>query len=241
MTIGSGWALAVDAATWLLAALLLLPVTIPPRRRRRRGTRHHAGAAGGVELLLGDPVALGRSWWASVCSTAIHAGAWFTLGPVVADDTIGRQGWGYVLSAEAAGLLAHRGRAAPRPARATTAPGACSAIALRAPPMLAARRLAHPGRPRHGGLPRGCRHRDLRHGLEPRHAGEHRGPDARRGPTPTTRSAPSSRCRSDSSPRPAGRGVRLRAGPRGLGRGVRRRVGLVLCSRRAHLRGPGAV
>jgi hypothetical protein len=36
---------------------------------------------------------------------AIHTGAWFTLGPAVADDTIGRQGWGYVLSAEAAGLL----------------------------------------------------------------------------------------------------------------------------------------
>ena len=35
----------------------------------------------------------------------IHAGAWLTLGPAVADDTIGRQGWGYVLSAEAAGLL----------------------------------------------------------------------------------------------------------------------------------------
>jgi MFS family permease len=35
----------------------------------------------------------------------IHAGAWFTLGPAIADDTIGRQGWGFVLSAEAAGLL----------------------------------------------------------------------------------------------------------------------------------------
>ena len=33
----------------------------------------------------------------------IHNGALFTLGPVVAEDTIGRQGWGYVLSAEALG------------------------------------------------------------------------------------------------------------------------------------------
>ena len=53
----------------------------------------------------------------------IHAGAWLTLGPAVADDTIGRQGWGFVLSAEAAGLLAHDSRAAARPARATTAAG----------------------------------------------------------------------------------------------------------------------
>jgi HAMP domain-containing protein len=36
----------------------------------------------------------------------IHNGALFTLGPVVGQETIGRQGWGYVLSAEALGLLA---------------------------------------------------------------------------------------------------------------------------------------
>lgn len=36
---------------------------------------------------------------------ALHSGAWATLGPLVAQDTIGRQGWGYVLSAEAVGLL----------------------------------------------------------------------------------------------------------------------------------------
>lgn len=35
----------------------------------------------------------------------IHAGAWFTLGPARADDTIGAQGWGLVLSAEGVGLL----------------------------------------------------------------------------------------------------------------------------------------
>ena len=35
----------------------------------------------------------------------IHTGALFTLGPAVADRPIGRQAWGFVLSAEAAGLL----------------------------------------------------------------------------------------------------------------------------------------
>jgi MFS family permease len=36
---------------------------------------------------------------------AIHAGAWFTLGPAAAKSTIGAQGWGLVLSAESIGLL----------------------------------------------------------------------------------------------------------------------------------------
>ena len=36
---------------------------------------------------------------------AMHLGAVFTLGPVVAKDTIGAQGWGLVLSAESVGLL----------------------------------------------------------------------------------------------------------------------------------------
>jgi MFS family permease len=41
---------------------------------------------------------------AALCN-AIQAGALFTLGPVVAERTIGRAQWGWVLSAESAGLL----------------------------------------------------------------------------------------------------------------------------------------
>jgi MFS family permease len=36
---------------------------------------------------------------------AIHAGAWFTLGPALAKETFGVRGWGLVLSAESVGLL----------------------------------------------------------------------------------------------------------------------------------------
>lgn len=51
-----------------------------------------------------------RTWvWLIVVAfgfmNAIQAGAWFTLGPVVAKATIGIAGWGYLLSAEAVGML----------------------------------------------------------------------------------------------------------------------------------------
>jgi len=104
VTVGSGWALAIDAATWLIAAALLLPVRIPPRETtgEPRNTFH--------DLKEGWTFFWSTTWlWAVVVGfgvmNAIHMGAWFTLGPVIADETIGRQGWGYVLSAEAVGLV----------------------------------------------------------------------------------------------------------------------------------------
>ncbi|PUA80385.1 MFS transporter [Nocardioides currus] len=104
VTVGAGWALAVDAATWLLAALLLLPVTLPPKQpdKERPDTIR--------ELREGWTFFWSVPWlWAVVVGfgvlNLIHAGAWTTLGPAVADDTIGRQAWGLVLSAEAVGLL----------------------------------------------------------------------------------------------------------------------------------------
>jgi hypothetical protein len=104
VTVGSGWALAVDAATWLLAALLLLPVRLPARQPRGQAPDTVSELREGWSFFWATP------WlWTVVVGfgvlNAIHTGAWSTLGPAVADDTIGRQGWGYVLSAEAAGLL----------------------------------------------------------------------------------------------------------------------------------------
>ena len=104
VTIGSGWALAVDAAMWLLSALLLLPVRMPARERKQSSSTI-------AELREGWQFFWSTTWlWAVVLGfgalNMIHNGALFTLGPVVAQDTIGRQGWGYVLSAEAVGLLA---------------------------------------------------------------------------------------------------------------------------------------
>ena len=54
---------------------------------------------------------------------AIQTGALFTLGPAVAKDTIGEQGWGLVLSAESVGLLLMTAGDAAGPAPATAAAG----------------------------------------------------------------------------------------------------------------------
>jgi MFS family permease len=104
VTVGSGWALAVDALTWLLAAVLLTPVKVPARApsAERTSTLH--------ELKEGWSFFVATTWlWVVVLAFAflnmIHTGAWFTLGPAIAKDTIGEQGWGFVLSAESFGLV----------------------------------------------------------------------------------------------------------------------------------------
>jgi MFS family permease len=104
VTVGSGWALAVDALTWLVAAALLSPVRIPPREP----SEEPSSMLG--ELREGWSLFMGTTWlWVVVLAfgvlNAIHAGAWFTLGPAIAKDSIGKQGWGLVLSAESLGLL----------------------------------------------------------------------------------------------------------------------------------------
>jgi MFS family permease len=104
VTVGSGWALAVDALTWLLAAVLLLPVRLPARAPREEAS------TAWTELREGWDLFRGTTWlWVVVLAfgllNMIHAGAWNTLGPAVAQDTIGKQAWGYVLSAESVGLL----------------------------------------------------------------------------------------------------------------------------------------
>ncbi|NYG58365.1 MFS family permease [Nocardioides daedukensis] len=99
-----GWALAVDAASWLLSAAILLGVRIPSRLRGSSPTSTLADLKAGWSLFIG------HTWlWVVVLAfgalNAIHAGAWSTLGPALAKDTIGERGWGLALSAEAAGLL----------------------------------------------------------------------------------------------------------------------------------------
>ena len=104
VTVGPGWALAVNAATWWLSAALMLPMKVP-------APAEPAESAGTLtDLREGWALFRGTTWlWVVVLAfsllNAIHSGAWFTVGPVVAKDTIGEQGWGLVLSAGSVGLL----------------------------------------------------------------------------------------------------------------------------------------
>ncbi|MGH3336620.1 MAG: MFS transporter, partial [Nocardioides sp.] len=105
VTVGPGWALAADALTFLVASLLLLLVALP------RPVRDADAPSTFAELREGWSLFVETTWlWVIVLAfgvlNAIHSGALNTLGPVVAKDTIGEQGWGYVLSAESLGLLA---------------------------------------------------------------------------------------------------------------------------------------
>ena len=104
VTVGPGWALAVNALTWVVASILLVPVAIPPRPPKEEQTSTWQ------ELREGWTLFRTTTWlWVVVLAfgflNAIHIGAIYTLGPAVAKATIGEQGWGLVLSAESAGLL----------------------------------------------------------------------------------------------------------------------------------------
>ena len=105
VTVGAGWALFIDALMWFSAAALLLGMRVPPRAAERTASQ---GAF--AELREGWDFFRRTTWlWLVVLAfcalNAIHSGAISTLGPVIAKQTIGEQGWGLVLSAEAAGLL----------------------------------------------------------------------------------------------------------------------------------------
>jgi MFS family permease len=110
---GSGWAFAVDALLFALGAALLGRIRLP------RGSRLESNTVL-ADLREGWSEFRSRTWlWVIVVQfafvNAASSGAMNALGPVVADDTIGRAAWGLVLASMTAGmfaggLLALRGR-----------------------------------------------------------------------------------------------------------------------------------
>jgi len=104
-TVGPGWALAVDAGTYVVAAVFLTLLRIPFGERPERR-----------ESVLGDFVTgwsyvRGLGWVIPIacCSLVFNAaisGAIFVLGPVIADDTIGSAGWGFARAGQAVGMFA---------------------------------------------------------------------------------------------------------------------------------------
>jgi MFS family permease len=103
VTVGSGWAIGIDAATYGVAALCMGWLALPAYVRENATSMMQDLREGWVEFAA-------REWvWVVVAAfglmNAIHAGIWYTLGPTIAKDTIGERGWGLVLSAEAAGFF----------------------------------------------------------------------------------------------------------------------------------------
>lgn len=106
VTFGSGWAVAVDAASFGVAALLMARLRLPPAAPADTARR----ASMARDLAEGWSAFCSLTWvWVVVVAFSalnmIQSGALYTLGPVIAVDTVGKQTWGWALSAQAAGLL----------------------------------------------------------------------------------------------------------------------------------------
>jgi MFS family permease len=103
-TAGPGFALAIDASTYLIAAGLLLLVRLPP------GDRSNAKASVIGDFVAGWAFARHLGWVIPAASAALFfnalvSGAIGVLGPTIAADTIGSQGWGIAQSGQAVGLF----------------------------------------------------------------------------------------------------------------------------------------
>lgn len=104
-TSSPGWALAIDAATYFIAASFLALLRLPPHARPQ------AKASVLADFRDGWSFARGLGWVLPVacCSlvfNALSSGALNVLGPAIAKGTIGSDGWGYGRAAQAVGLFA---------------------------------------------------------------------------------------------------------------------------------------
>ncbi|TDD58360.1 MFS transporter [Kribbella antibiotica] len=99
---GPGVGLAVDAATFLIGAALISRLTLPPI------TREAASVL--TDLREGWSEFASRQWvWVVVLAfgllNVLYTACYQTLGPVIADRTFGRTGWGLVSACFGAGLV----------------------------------------------------------------------------------------------------------------------------------------
>jgi MFS family permease len=100
---GSGWAFAVDAVLFAVGAALLGRIRLPRNARLEPSTVL-------ADLREGWSEFRSRTWlWVVVVQfafvNAATSGATNALGPVVADETIGRAAWGWVLASMTAGMF----------------------------------------------------------------------------------------------------------------------------------------
>jgi len=101
--IGTGGALAIDAATFLVAALCFTRVRVPALPAVVRSNAFAEAREGFREVMR-------HSWLWSLIAMALvyhlfYGGAQGVLGPIVVGDHIGRAAWGYALSAMMIGFV----------------------------------------------------------------------------------------------------------------------------------------
>ncbi len=102
--VGSGWAIAVDAATFVVAAACFALLRVP-----------HVRPEGARQTLLADlgdglREVLRHTWlWLLIGQALLYhlfyGGAQGVLGPIVVEDSLGRSAWGFALAALMAGFL----------------------------------------------------------------------------------------------------------------------------------------
>lgn len=109
VAVGSGWGIAVDAATFGVAAVLFAGVHVASVSP---GADTTARAVPGVwtELAAGWTEFSSRTWlWAVVAAfmvvNAAVTGGLGVLGPLAADATFGRAAWGFILAAQTVGWV----------------------------------------------------------------------------------------------------------------------------------------
>lgn len=102
-TVGGGWAIALDALSFFLAAACLAHVRTPS---------HPAASQESLirQMREGWAYFVRQPWIWSITAAftvmnPVEMGAWRVLGPLIASRTFGAAGWGLVLSLQAVGLL----------------------------------------------------------------------------------------------------------------------------------------
>ncbi|HST85191.1 MAG TPA: MFS transporter [Kineosporiaceae bacterium] len=104
-SVGGGWAITADAASFLLAAACFARISLPePPPRAQDAPTMLADMREGWDYFRTRP------WiWSVTLAFAVfnatNMGFWQILGPVTANHTIGARGWGLVLSARGVGAL----------------------------------------------------------------------------------------------------------------------------------------
>lgn len=104
-SVGGGWAIAVDAGSFLVAAAFFARMSLPVRP-----ARGWDGATMVAELREGWGYFRGHAWVWSVTMAfavfnAVNRGVWQILGPVIANATFGVRAWGLILSVRGIGGL----------------------------------------------------------------------------------------------------------------------------------------